>query len=168
MGMMQERIKQFFTERTAHPMGQFARYLLAGGLGTAIEIALFAVLAWRVFPALREDEWAVRLFHLTIEAISPAQRALNFAACISITFIVSNLAVYFINVCWVFVPGRHSRKKELLLFYGTALFAYLVGTALGSALIAWFGTTGTTAYVSLSAVSILINYVSRKFIIFKG
>lgn len=166
--MMQKLLNRFIFRRTTHPAEQFFRYLLAGGLGAVIEIVLFALLAWKVFPALREDEWAVRLFHLTVAAITPAQRALNFAICISITFVVSNLAVYFINARWVFVPGRHSSRKELVLFYGTALFAYLVGTALGSTLIAWFGTTGTTAYLVLSAVSILINYSFRKFFIFKG
>ena len=164
---MQKQINDFFSRHAAHPAEQFVRYLIAGGIGAVIELILFALLAWKMFPALREDEWAVRLFHLTVAAVSPAQRALNFAVCVTITFIASNLAVYALNARWVFVTGRHSRRKEILLFYGTALFSYLAGTALGSLLIAQFRATGTAAYLAMSAVAILINYACRKFVVFK-
>ena len=157
-----------FFERTTNPFGQFFRYLIAGGIGAAIEVGLFALLAWKVFPALREDEWAVRFFDLTVAPIAPAHRALNFAACMTITFIVSNWVGYMLNASWVFIPGRHSRKKEIQLFFGIALVSYLAGTLLGSSLIALFRTTGTTAYVAMAAVSVLINYSFRKFLIFKG
>jgi putative flippase GtrA len=165
--VMRDRIRNFFSGRAANPAGQFVRYLIAGGLGAVIELLLFALLAWKAFPALREDEWVVRLFNLAVSATEPAQRALNFAICISITFVVSNLVVYFISVRWVFIPGRHSRRTELALFYGAALLAYLAGTSAGSGLIALCAATGTTAYLTMSAVSILINYAARKFIVFK-
>lgn len=157
-----------FFKRTTNPFGQFFRYLIAGGIGAAVELFLFALLAWKVFPALREDEWAVRLFDLTVAPIDPAQRALNFAACMTVTFVVSTWVVYALNARWVFIPGRHSPKKEILLFYGIALLSYLAGTLLGTSLIALFETTGTTAYVAMTAVSVLINYSFRKFLIFKG
>ena len=157
-----------FFERTTNPLGQFLRYLIVGGIGAAVEVVLFALLALKVFPALREDEWVVRLFDLTIAPIGPAQRALNFAACMTVTFIVSNWVGYVLNARWVFIPGRHSRRKEILLFFGLALLSYLTGTLLGSSLIALFRTTGTTAYVAMAAVSVLINYSFRKFLIFKG
>jgi putative flippase GtrA len=157
-----------FFERTTNPFGQFLRYLIAGGISAAIELVLFALLSWRIFPALREDEWAVRLFDLTISPVDPAQRALNFAACMTITFVVVNWMGYVLNARWVFIPGRHSRKKEILLFYSIALLSYLAGTLLGSSLIALFETTGTTAYVAMTAASVLINYSFRKFLIFKG
>ena len=153
--------------RTSDPLGQFVRYLIAGGIGAAIEVVLFALLAWKVFPALREDEWAVRLFDLTIPALEPARRSLNFAACMTVTFIVSNWVGYWLNAKWVFVPGRHSRRTEITLFYVIALLSYLIGTSLGAGLIALAGTTGTTAYLATAAVSILINYSFRKFLIFK-
>lgn len=165
---MRGGLQRFFSARAVHPAGQFFRYLVCGGIGAVIELLLFAVLAWKVFPALREDEWAVRLFDLALPALEPAQRAVNFAACISITFVVSNLAVYILNARWVFVPGRHSRRREIVLFYGSALFSYLAGTGLGSLLIAGFGATGTAAYLVMSAVSILLNYSIRKFFVFKG
>ena len=157
-----------FFERTTNPVGQFLRYLIAGGIGAAIEVVLFALLAWKAFPALREDEWVVRFFDLVVAPIDPARRALNFAACMTVTFIVSNWVGYVLNASWVFIPGKHPRKKEILLFFGIALLSYLSGTLLGSSLIALFETTGTTAYVAMAAVSVLINYSFRKFLIFKG
>lgn len=147
---------------------QFVRYLIVGCIGAGIEVVLFTLLAWRVFPALREDEWVVRLFKLTIPILDPAQRALHFAACMSITFIVSNWAGYLLNVRWVFVSGRYSRRIEISLFFATAFLCYLIGTLLGGGLIALVGTTGTTAYISSAVVSVLINYSVRKFLIFKG
>jgi len=153
--------------RTSGPLGQFVRYLIAGGIGAAIEVVLFALLAWKVFPALREDEWAVRLFDLATPAIEPARRSLNFAACMTITFVVSNWAGYLLNAKWVFVPGRYSRRTEIALFYGGALLSYLIGTSIGTGLIALAGTTGTTAYLAAAVVSVLINYSFRKFLVFK-
>jgi putative flippase GtrA len=154
--------------RTQNPLGQFARYLIAGGIGAVIEIILFALLAWKAFPALREDEWAVRLFGLTVPPIDPAQRALNFAICMTITFLISNAAGYFLNAKWVFVPGRYSRRTEIIMFYSVALLSYLAGTYAGAHLITSMGTTGTTAYIAAAAIGILINYSFRKFVIFKG
>jgi len=160
--------KSIDRRHTSGSWGQFARYLLVGGLGAAIELVLFALLAWTVFPALREDEWMVRLFDLTIPVIEPARRSLNFAICMTLTFIASNWVGYFLNAKWVFIPGRHSRRKEITLFYAAALVSYLFGTLLGTGLIALAGTTSTTAYIATAAVSILINYSFRKFVIFKG
>ena len=123
---------------------------------------------WKVFPALREDEWVVRFFNLTVPVLEPARRSLHFAACMTITFIVSNWVGYLLNSTWVFVSGRHSRRKEITLFFMSALLCYLIGTVLGTSLIALAGTTGTTAYLASALVSVLINYSFRKFIVFKG
>jgi putative flippase GtrA len=157
-----------FFRRTTNPVEQFVRYLIVGGIGAVMEIVLFVLLAWKLFPALREDEWLVRFFDLTIAPITPSVRAVNFAICLSITFVVTNLAGYFLSATWVFVPGRFSPKKELFLFYIFALFSYLAGTLVGTGLIALACATGTTAYLTTAAVSILINFASRKFFIFKG
>lgn len=165
---MRDRIRNFFSGRAAHPAEQFLRYLIVGGIGAAIEVVLFALLAWKVFPALREDEWVVRLFHLAVNPVSPARRSLHFAACMTVTFIVSNWVGYALNAKWVFVPARYSRRTEIILFYAAALLSYLLGTSLGAGLIAMAGTTGTTAYLATAVTSVLINYSFRKFVIFKG
>ncbi len=157
-----------FFERTTNPVGQFFRYLIAGGISAVVEIVLFVLLAWKVFPALREDEWLVRFFNLSVAPLDSVHRAFNFAACMTITFFVSNWVGYVMNARWFFIPGRHSRKKELLLFYAVSLLSYLSGVLLGSSLIALFETTGITAYVAMAVVSVLINYSFRKFLIFKG
>jgi putative flippase GtrA len=157
-----------FFERPTHPVEQFVRYLIAGGIGTVIEIVLFALLAWQVFPALREDEWVVRLFDLPVAPIAPTARAFNFAVCLGITFVVSNLVGYFLNAVWVFVPGRLSRRNEIIAFYFAALFSYILGTICGMVLIATGGVSSITAYLVTAAVSILVNYTARKYLIFKG
>ena len=69
---------------------------------------------------------------------------------------------------FVFVPGRHGRKKEFLLFIVASLVAFLIGTPLGSLLIKQYGINNWFALGATITVLVMVNYACRKFIIFKG
>ena len=45
-----------FLKRAKKHFAQIVRYLIAGGIGAGVEVVLFALLAWKVFPALREEK----------------------------------------------------------------------------------------------------------------
>ncbi len=157
-----------FTGRRAHPAVQFIKYGISGGVVTVFSIAVFAVLAWQVFPCLQEDELITRLLDLRVAAMDEAARARNFAYCKVVEFMLANLLCYVINVLWVFEPGRHSRRKELLLFYAVSLASFGAGTALGTGLIVFFNTGAGPAYILNLVTAVLINYAGRKFYVFKG
>lgn len=161
-------ILQQFLRREAHPLVQFIKYGLAGGLATAVDMVLFYILSLWVFPALTSDDKFVTLFQFSITPVDEDTRLRHFLINRVICFMVSNFTAYVANVLWVFESGRHSRTKELVLFYVVSGTSFIIGTGLAAALIRYFGFSTTVAYVANMFSSVMINYVCRKFIIFKG
>jgi len=157
-----------FAGRKAHPVIQFIKYGISGGIVTVFSIAVFAILTWKVFPSLQENELIVRLLNLHVAPMDEMLRARHYAYCQIIVFMLAGLVCYLINVAWVFEPGRHSRHKELLLFYGVGLISFAAGTGLGAGLIAFFNTGAVTAYVVNMITAVLINFAGRKYYVFKG
>ena len=166
--MMKHSFFHQFTGRQAHPVIQFIKYGISGGIVTLFSMAVFAVLTWKVFPSLQENELIVRLFNLQVPAMAETLRARNYAYCQIISFMLANLVCYFINAAWVFEPGRHSRRKELFLFYAVSIVSFGVGTALGYGLIRFCNSGAVTAYAVNMVTAVLINYAGRKFIVFKN
>ena len=95
----------------------------------------------------------------------------------SIAFFPSNIAAYLLNATFVFTPGRHSKRKEVTLFFFISALSFLAGH-----LTIWaiFRSTDTNHYpgsyqeniehfVNLGFVisSVLVNFVCRKFIVFQ-
>ncbi|MEM7393087.1 MAG: GtrA family protein, partial [Verrucomicrobiota bacterium] len=135
---------------------------------TAVDFVLVFLFSWLVFPSLKGGEKLVEFFQLDVPNLPNDERALNFFFACALAFIFSNLVAYVTNFVWVFKPGRHGRKKEIILFYTISLISFGVGTALGSGLINAFGWGLMAATLSKIFVSVMINYAGRKFIVFKG
>ena len=178
--------------REAHPVIQFVKYGVAGGIATAVDIGLFYYLALQVFPALLPDDelvvalgrlyewageglftlpdegWLYRLFHPRVVEITEAIRERNFLVNRCLVFVASNFTAYVLNVLWVFRPGRHNRRTEITLFYLVSISSFLIGTGLGWALISFFGLSTTQAYAANLVSAVLINYFCRKYLVFHG
>lgn len=165
---MNEIIQQFLDRESAGPLVQFIKYALAGGVATAVDIAVFYLVAWKLIPALREDDPVVRALKLKVHPVTEAQRSARFVYVTLIAFMFSNLTAYLINIFWVFQPGRHVWWIELLLFYAVSGISIFIGGGLGWVLIKWFHLSTTASYACKMIASLLINFVCRKFIIFKG
>ncbi len=147
---------------------QFIKYGLAGGLATVVHICMFHLVAWKLFPALQENDHAVRLLNLKIRPINEYQRARNSMISNTIAFLISNLVAYITNILWVFQPGRHPFIIEILLFYAVSGISVLIGTMLMGILIRRFGMLTTYAFVTNIITAVMINYAMRKFFIFHG
>ncbi len=147
---------------------QFVKYSLCGGTAMAVDMVIFFLVAWLLFPALTETDVLVRLFKLEIVAIPEYLRTLNFCLASLIAFALSNLTAYILNVLFVFKSGKHSRRKELGLFYLVSAISVGLGVGIGVLLIQGFGLSTTFSYLAKAASSMLINYAARKFIIFRG
>ena len=163
---MRHILKQF-TQREASVHIQFIKYAIAGAIATVVDMITFSLCAWLLLPALSETEWIVKLFHVQVPQISDQLRSWYFAADMAIAFLFSNTTAYVIDVNWVFHPGRHSRLKEFMLFFGVSLTSTVIGTGLGWALIRWFGMGAATAYVAKALAALAINYGGRKFFVFQ-
>ena len=164
---MKHILKQFF-QRDAHPVVQFIKYGMAGGLATAVDIVVFYFLSWKVFPGLTADDAVVKLLGLPITAVDELTRSRHYLLNKAITFFFSNLSAYIVNVLWVFTPGRHKKWVEFSLFYAVSIVSFALGTFLGWFVIAVFGMTTTAAYVANMFASLMINYACRKYWVFKG
>ena len=162
-----------FNSHEAHPFLQFIKYGIAGGLASAVHLLVFFLAAWFLFPALTESDPFVRLFAwLGIAAPTPEVadklRADRVMLNNLVAFVFSNSVAYFVNVVWVFKPGRHSRLNEMALFFMVSGISVAVGTALAGGLVRWTGIETTYAFAANVLASVSINYVARKYFVFKG
>lgn len=164
---MKQILKQFL-RRDAHPLVQFVKYVIAGGIATMVDVLVFYTLSWKVIPALRPDDPVVRLLGITVTAIDELTRSNHFIINRALTFLVSNLAAYLVNIAWVFKPGRHKLWVEVTLFYIVSLVSFAAGTFVGWSIIRAFGLSTTVAYLANMIAALLINYVCRKYVVFKG
>ncbi|MBU1693283.1 MAG: GtrA family protein [Verrucomicrobia bacterium] len=164
---MKHIIRQFF-QREAHPVIQFIKYAMCGGAATMVDLVLFNLLAWKVLPALGANDPLVRLFGLDVVPVDDMLRAKRYYLIKTITFFFSNLTAYILNVLWVFKPGRHSRLKEIGLFYAVSIVSWLIGMGLGWMLIRYSGWETSFAYLANMVTSVMINYVCRKYLVFHG
>jgi len=164
---MKHILKQFM-QREAHPLVQFIKYAIAGGIATAVDVSVFYFLSWKIIPALRPDDPMVKLLGIGVAPILESVRSSHYIINKAITFLFSNFTAYIVNILWVFEPGRHKRWVEISLFYAVSITSFSLGTFLGWFLIRSFAMSTTAAYVANMLASLFINYGCRKYIIFKG
>ena len=157
-----------FTGRQHTPVVQFIKYAIAGGIATGVHIFIFYVCALILFPALSPQDPVAKLLGLHPLWISDAIRARNSMFANGIAFIFSNLTAYVINIYWVFEAGRHNRVLEILMFYAVSGVSLVIGSVLMGFLINHCGMLTTLAFGANIAVSLMINYVLRKCVIFNG
>jgi|ERR1044071_922901 putative flippase GtrA len=147
---------------------QFIKYGVSGCVATAVHVAIFHVIAWKVFFALQPQDWFVRVLHLPIVELDDATRSRNSMLSNGAAFLFSNLVAYLLNIYWVFVPGRHRWIVEVGLFYLVSGTAIVIGTWVMGILIRRFGMLTTYAFGANLFAALMINYVMRKFFIFNG
>lgn len=145
-----ERLK----DRNAHPALQFIKYGFCGLGAFVAHQVVWVVFAKWVFPALDHD-------------IPDDVRAWNSTLSNGVAFCVSNVFAYVTNVLWVFTSGRHSRLWEFFYFTMISTISFGGGLAAGPALIALLGINSFIAQFTMAFTSALINFVCRKFFVFK-
>jgi len=161
--------------RDPHPVLQFIRYGLAGVAAMAANVLFFALSEVFLFPIGEAGEADFLAFPGRWSDIGPwlselgtNERFQNYQKCNMVAFLTSNVVAYILNFRWVFQSGRHSRHVEILLFFAVSFVAFLVGTALAGMLVGSFGMNEYLAKVGDIVAAIFINYICRKFLIFKG
>jgi putative flippase GtrA len=165
---MRAFLNQFKSRDNHSPLVQFIKYGIAGVLSTGVHIACFYFMALKFLPALSNDDVIAGFLHLTVPAVSNGLRARNSMIDNTVAFLFSNLTAYVINVWWVFETGRHHRVLEFFYFYLVSGISVVVGSLLMGVLIKSFGITTTHAFAVNVGVSLLINFVLRKHLVFKG
>lgn len=157
-----------YLSHDAPPFVQFIKYGLAGGLATVTHIVAFFLVGFLVFPCVSPEDPLVKLFGLAAPAVDEALRARYAVFSNLAAFMISNTVCYIMNRLFVFKPGRHHIVIEFLLFLAVSAISMTVGTTLMGVLIKHFGVQTTYAFGANVLSSLLINYVMRKFLVFKG
>lgn len=167
---MKKHITSFLSEKDNHIV-QFLKYGMCGGLATVVDMTVFFLFAWLIFPALTESDPFTKLlgfFDMGIREVSEAVRLRNYWIDKVICFIFSNFTAYILNVLFVFKAGKHKRHHELMLFFAVSTVAFFLGTLAGDLLIRFAGLDTTYSYACAAIAALLINYTGRKFFIFHG
>lgn len=136
-------------------MIQFGKYGACGALATIIHNVLFFWLSAKVILALDSAglENSVRAWRIVINNL--------------LAFIPGNIFAYLANLAFVFTGGRHHRLLEFLFFTLVNLVAMLPALVL-----AWSaansGAETPYAQVIFIICAALMNFLCRKFFVFKG
>lgn len=164
-------LKERWTHYLSHdapPLVQFVKYGMAGGLATATHILTFFLVGFLLFPCVTQEDPLVKLFGLDAPDVVDALRARYAVYSNILAFFVSNTVCYLANRWFVFRPGRHHVVIEFLLFLAVSAVSMTIGTTLMGVLIQRFGIETTYAFGANILSSLAINYVMRKFFVFKG
>lgn len=164
-------IKSIFSQLTRRKASlpiQFVKYALSGCVAVAVHIVVFYILAWLIVPALKDDDIVVRIFKLSVIAINDTVRARNAMINNCLAFVFSNLAAYILNILWVFESGRHNRWIEIIMFYAVSAISVAIGTMILGLLIKYVGSSTTLAFAADIVAAAMVNFVVRKYYIFKG
>lgn len=167
---MKKQIQAFLAEKD-NRLVQFIKYGLCGGAATVVDMTVFFLFAWLVFPALTESDPFTKLLNflnLDIRIVSESVRLRNYWIDKVVCFMFSNFVAYILNVLFVFKAGKHKRHHELMLFYAVSTISFIFGTVAGDLLIRFGGFDTTYSYVAAMISALLINYAGRKFFIFHG
>lgn len=169
---MKKKFHSFLANKD-HPLLQFIKYGLCGGISLIVDISVTFLAAVFLFKALGANDPMVtlfsNLFHTDLPVvIDEALRTRNFLIDATIAFIFSNLTAYVLNIKFVFKAGRHQRHQELIYFYLISGVALVITLSLSALLIRTFGVSSSVTKIVGIFSAVLINYAGRKFLIFKG
>ena len=148
-------------QRNVPPLIQFAIYGLCGGLATFVYLAISIFMSYKIFPAM--DGMIV-----DGAPITDALRAKNLLINNCVAFAIANVVAYVTNILFVFQTGRHHPVIEFLYFTAVSLVAFGISQIAGPWLVQHFGISTKVAMLTNVVASALLNFVFRKFFVFKG
>ena len=135
---------------------QFGKYGVCGVIAVVAHNAVVVWLSYNVIPAVEsliDDD---------------RQRAINQTINNLIAFPISNIVAYTTNALWVFTGGRHHRVKEFLYFTLISLVSFVAGLVGGPYLVELFGVPFWVSQGGFILTAAVVNFICRKFIVFKG
>jgi putative flippase GtrA len=162
--LRQNDLKTIFArirERNVPPMIQFAIYGMCGGLATVVYLGCSIFLSYKVFPAM--DGMIVNGAPIT-----DGLRAKNLLINNCIGFGVANVFAYVTNILFVFKTGRHHPALEFLYFTAVSFVSFGISQIAGPWLVDHFGISTKLAMFTNVIASAMLNFVFRKFFVFKG
>ena len=151
------------------PFWQFVKYGAIGVMATLVQTGVFYLLATTSLKCLGIDDVAVKhLGFAPAEGLTDGVRAFRFSLATSAGFVIANVFCWLMNRWFVFRPGKFRWFVEFGMFFATSAIATVIALGVSSALIGWFGLMTTLAVLVEVVVSFMVNFLVRKFFIFRG
>ena len=146
--------------RNAHPVLQFLKYGLCGVLAAIAHNLIMATLSLTIFPAGKG---------MVVDgvAISEAVRSHNLVLNNAISWPFGTIVSYWLNIQFVFTPGRHSRLVEMVLFWIVGAIGFFPGAYVVKWMAEDLSLPSTIAQLGFVFTSVAVNFLMRKFVIFK-
>jgi len=157
-----------FLSHDSGPFAQLVKYGAIGVASTVVQMLAFYLLASTCCRCLGPDDWSVKWFGLPSVDVPHVVRGFRFAVNTVLGFSVANVFCWLMNRAFVFRPGKFAWYKEFALFFGAAAGAMVLATGIAWVLINWAGLQTSAAVAIEVVVSFLVNFVARKFFIFKS
>lgn len=154
-----ETLNLWITSRDVPVFVQFAKYGACGVISSIVLVIVAMALSATIIPAM---DWSL----IEGTPITDAIRQRNLIINNIIAFPISNLVAYRLNTRLVFTPGRHSKRFEFGVFTLINAFSFSIGFFGGPMLIGWFGISTFAAQFFLIVISILVNFLCRKYFVF--
>lgn len=139
---------------------QFSVYAACGVVSALLFVTQVVLLSRWFLPAFEGME-------VDGQAITQELRARNLFLNNSIAFVSTNLFTYFVNVRLVFKQGRHGVLTEFLFFTAVNLASFLLSQVAGPLLVREWNLPTSVAIATNAVAALLINFASRKFLIFQ-
>jgi putative flippase GtrA len=140
---------------------QLSVYGFCGVLATVMSVGIVILLGLYVIPAF--DDMIVDGAPITDKL-----RSRNLLINNTIAFFPTNVFVFYINVLLVFKRGRHHPWMEFLFFTLINFGGFALSQIAGPWLVRQFGIATSIAIFTNAIFAALINFVARKFFVFKG
>ncbi len=169
MGGMAKRVVGFLMRKDSSA-AQVIKYVMSGGISVVVAQVSFYLLAWLVWPCMRATDPVARLlvsFGFSVQDVSESELKQNFWIIMGICFLLSNAVVYVLNILFVFKTGRYRRAIEVFLFFSFSLLQFLF-IWLGGILISKFKWEVTYSNILMLLAGLVVNYLVRKHIVFRG
>jgi putative flippase GtrA len=155
------RLWRTFLKRDSHPTLQFIKYAACGIAAAILHNGVMATLSLTLFPAGKG-------MMVDGEAISESLRAYHLVLNNAIAWPFGTALAYWLNILFVFTPGKHSKKVEMSLFWIISAIGFFPGGFVVHWLAHGLGLPSTIAQLGFVLTSVTVNFLSRKFIIFKN
>ena len=157
-------LTQTMVSRDVPAFIQFFKYGICGCIALLIHSSIVYGLGLTINPAIGES---------IPRELKESNSMLNNG----IAFFPSNTAAYIMNACFVFTPGRHSKRKEITLFFLISAISFSAGHFTIWAI--FRSTDGSfqpgdhqaniehLVNAGFVLSSVLVNFICRKFIVFQ-
>ena len=147
---------------------QIAKYGVIGIFATIINVVVAELCAAYVWPCLSPEDPFVKFLGFASASVPDADRASLAVLCNLVGFFVANVVCWLLNRRFVFKPGRHHWILEWLYFLAGSGFAIACGSMAIWCLVRFCGIETSYSFVVNVLVSVAVNFVVRKFFVFKG